>query len=199
MILKPIDNLILNDVLEKDDHYLPLSTSDMSKLVAHLPDGEEAFLTIKDNLYTEHIRVENQCGTIVVERGVDSTARRFPRGSCVFFEVSVPLVKWLICNYDCCENSDCICEPVTVNKVFLPKAVVNSQYLGYIDFNGTRPMNFAVSNVPEWLEVSKQGNRIYVGGVATATGHFTFSVSATNCAGASTISLQYSIDVVETA
>ena len=101
MILKPI-SLALADVLAKDSVYLPLTAQHKAKLLEHVPAGEETILTITDSVNTEYVRVRNQQGTITLERGVESGVYKFPKGSCVYFEVSVPVVEWLICNYECC-------------------------------------------------------------------------------------------------
>ena len=105
MILKPI-SLALADVLSKDSVYLPLTAQHKAKLLEHVPAGEETILTITDSVNTEYVRVKNQQGTITLERGVESGVYKFPKGSCVYFEVSVPVVEWLICNYECCKG-DC--------------------------------------------------------------------------------------------
>ena len=95
MILKPI-SLALADVLSKDSVYLPLTAQHKARLLEHVPAGEETILTITDSVNTEYVRVKNQQGQITLERGVESEAHKFPKGSCVYFEVSVPVVEWLI-------------------------------------------------------------------------------------------------------
>lgn len=182
MILTPI-SLVLNDVLLVNDKYIPLTKQDMARLVEHIPDGEEMLLTIRDNLYTEWVRVENQCGTIILHRGHGgSVARKFPRGSCVFFEASVPVIKWLICNYDCCEHS-CQCLPVELIRTVLPTAYVNELWFGILIFNGSEPINFALTGLPSWAGYTLSGNRIELEGTPAAAESATFSISATNCQG----------------
>ena len=102
MILKPFAATTI-EILPPDSNFLPLNNRDASRLLAHIPEGEETYLTLQDNLNTEWVRAENQCGQIVIHRGIDtSEPLRFPRGTCVFFETSVPVIKWLICHLDCC-------------------------------------------------------------------------------------------------
>ena len=199
MIMKPV-SVVLNDVLLTDDKYLPLCQSDNNKLLALIPDGESMYLTIQDNLYTEWVLVENQCGTLVLHRGEGgSTARKFPRGSCVFFETSLPLIKWLICNYDCCADGDCTCTGVEEERAILPTALVNNEWEGRILFNGSLPINIAVDGMPSWMSAEYMGDTLRLYGTPTATGTFIISVSASNCSGSTTIAKQHTVTVARPA
>lgn len=184
MILTPI-SFVLNNVLEADDKYLPITMPDLTRLLAHIPEGEDTYLTIKDGLYTEYLRVENQCGTILIERGAGGTApRRFPRGSCVFFEMSLPVVQWLICNYDCCAG-DCPCDLVRAMGGLMPPIAPGKPWKGTAVFAGDLPMNFGVTGLPNWIQASSMGNTVTLEGVVpeTIAGTFTIAVTATNCQG----------------
>ena len=99
--------------------YLPLTAQHKAKLLEHVPAGEETILTITDSVNTEYVRVKNQQGYITLERGVESGVYKFPKGSCVYFEVSVPVVEWLICNYECCKG-DCPVQPPLAGGFTLP-------------------------------------------------------------------------------
>lgn len=184
MILSPI-SLVLNSILEADDKYLPLATPDLNKLLSHVPEGEDIYLTIKDDLYTEYIKAQNQCGTIVIERGIaGTTPRRFPRGSCVFFETSLPVVQWLICNYDCCAT-DCPCTTVQSAGGLMPQVEPGQPWRGTAVFTGDLPMNFGVTGLPYWLRASSKSNTVILEGTAPAeyTGPDVIAVTATNCNG----------------
>mgnify|MGYP003304520609 CR=1 FL=1 len=150
MILKPIF-VTLADILEADDKHFTLTDRDQARLLAHIPDGEEAILTVRDNLYTEWVRVTNQCGTLVLERGLgDSDARKFPKGSCVFFEASVPVIQWLICNHDCCAGG---CKPVPVSaiKAPLPTALAGEPWAADLKYDGSLPIQFSITGMPDWM------------------------------------------------
>ncbi len=181
MILKPF-NANLAEVMYADDKFLPLNKHDMARLIELIPDGDETFLTIRDNLYTEYVRAENQCGTIVVHRGIDSEPRKFPRGACVFFETSLPVVKWLICNYDCCEG-DCDCQPVELVREVSPAGKVGQEWYGRMNFRGSLPIRFGLGEVPDWVHVETQDHIVEFSGTPRAKGSFGITVSATNCQG----------------
>lgn len=198
MILRPI-SVVLNAPLEKYDTYLPLSQADTNRLLTHIPDGDETYLTIQDNLRTEYIHVENQCGTIVIiERGVDSEAYKFPKGSCVFFETSLPVIKWLICNYNCCEDGDCDCLAVEETRATLPSGRVGQPWAGRVVFDGSDPINFKLT-LPEsgWMEASVEHKRIIFSGTPTAAGTFQIIISAANCAGEVLVTYTHSIVIDE--
>ena len=178
MILKPI-SLALADVLSKDSVYLPLTAQHKAKLLEHVPAGEETILTITDSVNTEYVRVKNQQGQITLERGVESEAHKFPKGSCVYFEVSVPVVEWLICNYECCKG-DCPVQPPRAGGFTLPEGKVGQHYMGVFVFKGDEPMNIGVLGLPDWAKAKQYGVSLVISGDPTAAGEFTVSAAATN-------------------
>lgn len=196
MILKPI-TVNLADVLLADDKHLTLTDRDNARLLAHIPDGDETYLTIQDNLYSEWIKATNQCGTIVLERGIGgSEARKFPKGSCVFFETSVPVIKWLICNHDCCNDGDCKLTPVTFTKATLPTGIVGQPWEGRLQFAGSLPINFEVTGMPAWMSGEQEGDMVRLSGTPDAATVHTISVSATNAQGTGHITKQVKVNVV---
>lgn len=178
MILKAI-SLNLNTKLEASDIYLPLTASDTAYLTSVVPEGEEIYLTIQWDMYREYVLASNEHGTIVLTRGVDSEARAFPKGSCVFFENSVPVTKWLICNYECCSD-DCGYEAVQNAGAVLPTAKVGDTWKGTFIFKGSLPMVFGVTGLPDWCEATYSGNYITLTGIPTVTGSYNIAVSASN-------------------
>jgi hypothetical protein len=90
----------LNRHLEKDSYALPLSEDNETRLLAQFPEGEETLLVIRDGLYSEEIRVLSEGGYIrIAERGVGQTEpRKFPRGSCLCFEVTLSVLREEICS-----------------------------------------------------------------------------------------------------
>lgn len=178
MILKNV-SVSLNDFIEADDLYLPLTAGDLAKIKAVVPDGEQIYLVIEDNLYKENVLATNDSGTITIERGVASSARKFPRGSCVSFQVTVPVVQWLICNYECCA-SDCPVEQVAASGVVSPAATVGKPWAGSAVFSGDLPMKFGIVGLPSWCEAAWSGNSVTLSGTPNVAGTWTVSVSATN-------------------
>lgn len=173
----------LREILPAEAAYLPLSPADTAKLLSLLPDGEETILTIYDNMYQEEVKVTNQCGSLVVERGQGGTTpQRFPRYSEVCWRITTSYVQWLICNYDCCA-SDCPCEPVTSAGSVFPNGRVDEEWNGNVIFKGTLPMVFGVTNLPTWAEVEQGPNYVRIYGTPTSAQSWTVAVAATNCSG----------------
>lgn len=197
MLFKPIA-VTLRAPMEKDATYLPLSAEDTQKLLSAIPVREEMFLTVQDNLRTEWIKVRNECGTLIVERGIDCESWKFPTGSCVFFEPSLPVVKWLICNYDCCEDSRPECEEVVLQSAYLPAGIVNQEWLGLITFEGSLPINKKFE-VPDWVTVATQDHQAMLSGTPTEAGTYMVSYAATNCGGRGLISETLEVQVLEAA
>lgn len=178
MILKNV-SVSLNDFIEADDLYLPLTAGDLEKIKAVVPDGEQIYLVIEDNLYKENVLATNNAGYISVERGIDSLARKFPRGSCVSFQVTIPVVKWLICNYECCA-SDCPVAEVTAQGVVSPIGTVGKPWAGSAIFAGDLPMLFGIAGLPNWCTATWSGNSVKFEGTPNVAGNWVVSVSATN-------------------
>lgn len=183
MLFKQFSTL-LHGTLEATDTSLPLHTRDQAALLELIPRDEEMFLLLEDGTYKENIRAYNVDGYILIERGIDSVARKFPRGTCVRFDLTLPLVKWLICNYDCCEG-DCPCDPVQISGTFLPDAKVGTPWSGFISFSGTLPMNLSIVGAPAWVHITYGATAIQLTGTPTSAGSYTVAAAATNCNGAS--------------
>lgn len=183
MITKPFSARLSNS-MDAVSSYLPLRPEDESRLQSLIPEDEYTFLTIKNDLDAEYVKVTNQCGVLLVERGQGGTAPvKHPRGSCVFFENSVAVTEWLICNFDCCAG-DCPCEPVTVAGVVIPPARVGVPWGGSVIFGGDLPMVVGAStSAPSWLTITAGPNYVVFEGTPPGEGTFVFSASATNCAG----------------
>jgi len=179
-----IFNTSLSGVLDKSDVFLPLSAPDQARLLTQLPEDEFTFLTIRSTFATEHVLAVNKCGTIVLSRGVNGTEpAKFPRGSCVLFENSTAVTKWLVCNHDCCADKPCECEGVAVAGKYLPDGNVGNLWYGFVVFTGTLPMQIGTSPLPAWMAATVWPNAIMLSGTPTAPQPVTLSVSATNCKG----------------
>ena len=170
----------LSDALSQTDVYLPLSSKDNAALLSLLgEDGESIYLTIADDMYKEYVLATLTAGTIVLQRGIDSTAQKFPKGACVFFENSVPVTKWLICNYECCAD-DCEVEEITAQGLIMPAAQVGVAWEGTAVFGGGQPMVFGVTGMPSWMSAVYGGNFVRLSGTPTAAGTYTIAVAGSN-------------------
>jgi hypothetical protein len=184
MILKPFTAVLVRS-LDKESHALPLCEEDRTRLLAQLPPDESALLVLRDDAYTEEIEVENVCGQpIIKERGLgDTEARKFPRGSVLCFEVTVSVVRHLICNYDCCAETPCPAEPAAVEAFHLQDGQVGQPWTGLAVFSGSTPMQRAVSQRPGWMTAETGANFIRLAGTPTGLETVQLSVAGTNAAG----------------
>ena len=199
LITKPFSAL-LNATLQADSGYLPLAPADMNRLLTLIPEGDFMLLILDDAIHQEYVKVTNQCGTLLMERGLyDTEAVNFPLGSCVTMDVTPALVKWLICNYDCCDSAPCECTPVEGVGRALGQATVGRPWEGMFIFSGTLPIEVALSSdssVPGWMTVSYGPNYVKLSGTPTGPGTFHVSAVATNCSGTGLDSLTGAVEVV---
>lgn len=170
--------------LYRGEHYLPLRQEALADLMLAIPDGDYTFLTIRDRVNEEIIRVEHVCGTFVINRAQDGTIdSTFPIGSCIMFRVTPAIVKELICTHNCCEG-DCPCEPVASAGYTFPSARVGVAWAGTVVFIGDTPMEISVDGLPSWASVSVGANYVSISGTPSGAGTFGVAVAATNCSGA---------------
>lgn len=183
-MLTPIEfTTSLSERLEKGVRVLPLFSKDEAALKALVPDGEYTFLTIRDLVGAEIVKVENTCDTLLVTRAQDGTSEKtFPKGSCVRFEMTPAVVKELICTHNCCEG-ECPCEPVKAAGFVLPAATKTLAWQGSAVFTGDLPMELAVTGAPSWVKMTLGPNFVAFEGTPPAAGTFVISVAATNCSG----------------
>lgn len=187
MLITPTDfRATLVSKLEKDALLLPLSELDRVDLLDQLgEDGNYTYLVLRaDNVRSEVVKVTVNCDELVLERGQDSTtAKTFPRGTCVLFLVTPMIVKHLICNYDCCADEDCPCAEVKSAGLYLPVGNVNSNWTGTVVFSGDLPMAIG-TDLPTWITATIEANHVTLIGTPTTSGTYNIAVSATNCSGA---------------
>lgn len=184
MIFKPFSAKLVDTMLP-DDAYLKLSVRDTNRLLALLGADGETFLIINDGVNKEYVRAYNQCDVVLLERGIDGTTpAKFPRGTCVVADTPGPAVKWLICNYDCCADGDCPCDPVTAAGATIPEATTGYPWAGTFVFTGDlTSMNIAISGVPSWATPTLGANYVSITGTPNAAGTFALVATATNCDG----------------
>lgn len=172
--------------LESSDVGLPVSAQATADLLALLPEEDDyTYLTIMSDVDMETVRVRNDHGTLVLERGLENTKpSAHPYGSCVrtVSPTLVAAVKDLVCNYQCCEGP-CQCTPVAYSGGYVQDGVVATPWEGAVAFSGDLPMTLVTANTPPWMRVQASGNVLLLSGTPEEEGTFNFSVAATNCNG----------------
>lgn len=176
----------LCDRLEASEVHLPLSNAATADLLAHLPEDDDyAFLSLKGDVEYEVVKVRNEGGTLLIERGMEgTTAALHHHGTCVstVSPLTVAVIKDMICNYECCEG-ECPCDGAAVAGWTIPDAYVDKTWEGAVVFSGDLPMTLGAANVPSWMKVEAVNNTLKLSGTPHIAGTFTFSVAATNCNG----------------
>lgn len=189
----------LNRKLEATDIYLPISEGAAADLKALLKEPDDyIYLTLKDDVNLETVRVRNEQGTLMLERGLEGTeAVTHPFGTCIM-SVSptvVALIKDLICSYECCEGP-CPVEPVVCAGTALPEyGNVGVAFNGCVIFTGSSPMNIVMNGAPAWLSALQMGNTLILSGTPDKAGTTTFSVAATNGNGTNVVSHSISVTI----
>jgi hypothetical protein len=173
----------LSASLEKDARALPLTPADTDKLKALVREDDYTYLVLREPTGSEIIKVEHTCGGLLITRGEDHTEpRKFPRGTCVRFEMTPAVVKDMICTVDCC-SGECECNAVAAAGITLPAAKVGVPWSGTAVFTGDTPMELAVVGQPAWVTVGVGANYLRLEGTPTGKGSFSIAVTATNCSG----------------
>lgn len=184
LITKPFYATLTGKLMDTDQ-FLNLNPNSMMQLMSQMEEGDYTYLTISDRLNTEIVKATKTCfeGGVMIERGQgDTEPRHFPFGSCVTFEVTTPVVKDLICNYECCDGP-CVCEGVAGAGITMPTGIVGVPYTGTAIFTGDTPMTLTAKGFPAWAEIFIGANYIRVSGVPNAVGTYEVGVAATNCHG----------------
>lgn len=176
-----------NSRVEATDIYLPLPPAAAADLVNLLDDNDAyIYLTLKGDTYMETVRVRNEGGVLIMDRGMEGTVAVLHHyGTCVtaVSPTVLAVMKDLICNYSCCEDGDCPCVAVTYTGAVLPEAHVGIAWEGSVVFSGDTPISMGVENTPDWMNVTQQSGLMQLTGTPTVEGVFSFSVAATNCNG----------------
>ena len=177
----------LNQSMEKDETTLPVGPSAYADLVSLLQEeGDYTYATLRSDSTCETVKLSVVAGTLVVERAQEGTeAVKHPCGTtvCLVSPTSVAAIKALICEYDCCEDTDCECEPVTVAGSWLPEAYVHVAWSGAVVFSGKQPLSIAINNQPAWMQAIVEGSVLQLSGTPTEAGDVSFAVAASNCNG----------------
>lgn len=182
----------LNAKLEATDVYLPVCDSAAADLRALLTEPDQyMYLTLKDDVHFETVKVRNEQGTLMLERGLEGTeATKHPFGTCIV-SVSptvVALIKDLICNYECC-NGPCPVTPPSFAGMTMPlSGNVGTEWNGCAIFDGTSPMTIAINGAPAWMEATQVGSTLVLKGVPDKAGTTVMSIAATNGNGTNIVS-----------
>ena len=176
---------VLRKHLDPGDCVLPIDKDDFAKLALALPPGETALLVLRDDMGREEVEVGVVGGypTLVRRRIEGEPDHVFPRGSTIGFEVTVEMVKHLICNHDCCSDGPCPVEPPSVAGKLFAEAVVGEPWYGTVVFSGALPLSLGVGALPAWIKVESGPSYLRLSGVPPEAGTVSVGVAATNRSG----------------
>ncbi len=172
--------------LEASDLDLPIVEKAKADLL-DLLSGEDdyTYLSIVGDTDMETVKVRNDHGTLLLERGIGGTKpQTFTYGACIrtVSPTIIAAIKDLVCNYACCEGP-CECEPVEVT--------------GHVAFHGSMPMTLGANGAPDWMRVETKANTVTLSGTPNVSGQFSMSVCATNCNGTAVSSIPITITIGE--
>lgn len=177
--------------MSADDVHLPLCESAKADLLKLL-ENEDGYtwLSLIDESRMETVKVHNDHGTLILERGMEGTqAVPHPLGTCVrtVSPTVIAAIKDLVCNYQCCEGG-CPCVSASFAGSVIPDATVGVPWKGSVIFNGDAPMQLAVNGGPAWLMVQARGNVLMLSGTPNRSGEYIISAAASNCGGTVVVS-----------
>ena len=173
----------LNNRLEATDQYLPLHRAAEADLKALLADPDDyIYMSLKSDTDMETVKVRNEHGTLIMERGVEGTTpTTMPFGTCVvsISPTVIAAIKDMVCNYQCCEG-DCPVVQAQYSGHLLPPAFVGIDWNGIVAFAGDLPMNIVLKGAPAWMRAVQRSNTLELSGRPDLAGTTVFSVAATN-------------------
>lgn len=186
--------------LEASDLDLPIVEKAKADLL-DLLSGEDdyTYLSIVGDTDMETVKVRNDHGTLLLERGIGGTKpQAFAYGACIrtVSPTIIAAIKDLVCNYTCCEGP-CECEPVEVGGYALPDCTKGQPWMGHVAFQGSMPMTLGANGAPDWMQVETKANTVTLSGTPNVSGQFSMSVCATNCNGTAVSSIPITIDIAE--
>jgi hypothetical protein len=117
----------------------------------------------------------------------ETEPRKFPRGSCLCFEVTLSVVREEICHYDCCAEGDCACQVVEAAGMVLPPATAGQPWEGSVIFKGDLPMVMGAGALPAWMQAETGPNYLRLYGTPSGIGVYSIAVAASNCAGSAVV------------
>lgn len=171
----------LLNCLEADSISLPVPQVRLRELLSLIPEGDFTFLVIRAGGKEEHVIAKNDAGTLLLERGVNGTeASKFPAGASVQYEVTSAVVKWFICNHDCCADIPCPQEPPTLTWLSLPNGTAGAPWTGLAVFNGSLPLDIGVGTCPAWMTYEIGPNSVRFSGTPPTVQSVSLSCAATN-------------------
>lgn len=184
--------------MSADDKALPVCDAARADLLGLLESGDYTYLSITDDAHFETVKVVNDHGTLVLERGLEGTdAVAHPDGACVksVSPTVIAAIKDLVCNYQCCDGP-CECTPVAFSGANLPGGAVGQSWHGAVIFTGDAPVHCGVSQLPAWMSAQVVGGTILLDGTPTQAGEWTISCAATNCGGTQVDSYAATVQII---
>jgi hypothetical protein len=172
--------------LDRGPQDLPICGAAKGQLVMLIPQGETMRLALWDGHHYEEVEVRNHNGhdVYLTARGLGGTEdQKFPRGTELFYKMTVDCVKDLVCHHDCCGDIPCPGEPVAVTGVLAPPATVGREWRGTVVFGGTGPLVLATGPRPAWLAAETGANWLALSGVPPVAGTYVVAVSGADASG----------------
>ena len=192
-------NTHLADILDGESRIIPLCQQDIKRLSEVLTEEDDyVYLSISDGWSYEVVKARVQAGVVLAERAVEGTrADRHGFGACVksVSPLVIAQIKDLICNYNCCEEQECPCQPIAVYYQPLPEATEKLPWRGEVVFTGDTPMTLIANNTPAWMQVERMGSTLILSGTPPEAGSYEFSVGGTNCNGTNVVTQNITLAV----
>ena len=190
------------DPIEATAVELPLAGAAKADLLNMLKDKDDyIYLTIRGDIHLETVRVRNEAGYLIMDRGLEGTQpARHHSGSCVssVSPTVIATIKDLICNWSCCNDEPCPCTGAELEGiVVLSEGQVGFEYKAVLSFGGSLPMNVNISGLPGWATAIQTNNTVTVTGVPNTAGETKCTVSVTNCGGSTLRNYDYVVRVKE--
>jgi hypothetical protein len=182
--------------LGADGASLPLTESAKGRLLSILPPEESILLVLNDSLNREEVEASRRGNEAYLSRrGVGETEpTRFPKGTRVAFEVTVPVVERLIRRGD---SLHCPEKAPELREEFFEEARVGAPWRGLIAFSGGPRLKLVVSGLPDWMTAVTKDRIVSLSGAPDQEGPVLFSVAA--FAGGALFTRPYALEVLPAA
>lgn len=169
---------------------LPLSRGAHADLANMLREPDDyIYLTIRSDTHMETVKVRNEAGYLIMERGLEGTKpAKHHVGSCVssVSPTTVAVIKDLICNWSCCNGEPCPCSGATLEGItVISEGQVGRPYKAVLTFGGTLPMTISVGGLPEWATAVQTNNTVTITGTPDMAKETKCAIAVSNCGGAS--------------
>ena len=174
--------------LEATGVTLPLSASAHADLLKLLKEKDSyTYLSIKDNVNFETVKVYADGGYLLLDRGqAHTTPVKFSFGACVstLTPTAIAVIENVLKDMvgECRQyyNPDAMGGQLGVAFSDLPAGRVGQEWRGAIVLGGTLPIKITVTGVPSWVTVTHYENMVELVGKPTGAASTAFTLHAVN-------------------